>query len=35
MKTVRLITCDATPLKTEHWEYTCKQCGKHFENPVA
>ena len=25
----------ATPLKTEHWEYICKQCGKHFENPVA
>ena len=21
----------ATPLKTEHWEYTCKQCGKHFK----
>lgn len=23
------------PPGTEHWEYICKQCGKHFDKPVA
>ena len=25
----------AAPPGTDHWEYVCKQCGAHFEKPVA
>jgi hypothetical protein len=23
------------PPGTEHWEYICKKCGKHFDRPVS
>lgn len=25
----------AAPPGTDHWEYTCKECGKKFDKPVG
>ena len=34
VSTILAMLAGASP-GTEHWEYICKQCGKHFDKPVA